>query len=224
MTLVVRPHPSEGHEAWDAAAAGCGNVVVAFEGSVVPWLVGARALIHNGCTTAVEAAVLGTPSLAYRPVTSDSFDNPLPNGLSIECFDDVSLLAALDGVLANGPRPLDEKQTATLEFFVTGMSGKLACEHIVEALEATGLGTGSGKPAGPLARLQAERLRYGSALKRIIGHFYARGRNRQAYRVRKFPELDPELVTGRIDRFRSVLGRFGGRSVRRADRNLFVFN
>jgi len=57
LALVVRPHPSERHEPWLDAVSGAPNASVAFEGSVVPWIAAARALIHNGCTSAVEAAV-----------------------------------------------------------------------------------------------------------------------------------------------------------------------
>ena len=57
LALVVRPHPSERHEPWLDAVSGASNASVAFEGSVVPWIAAARALIHNGCTSAVEAAV-----------------------------------------------------------------------------------------------------------------------------------------------------------------------
>jgi surface carbohydrate biosynthesis protein len=57
-TIVLRPHPAEGHETWKEAASGCKNVHVVNEKSVIPWLLATTALVHNGCTTAVEAAVL----------------------------------------------------------------------------------------------------------------------------------------------------------------------
>ncbi|MEO5883490.1 MAG: surface carbohydrate biosynthesis protein, partial [Caldimonas sp.] len=67
--IVLRPHPSENHEGWRHALAGCPRVEVVHEGNVVPWLMAARVLLHNGCTTAVEASVLDTPAVSFMPVS-----------------------------------------------------------------------------------------------------------------------------------------------------------
>ena len=72
--LVIRPHPSEKAATWSAAAQGLTNVHVVHEGPIAPWLMAASALIQNGCTSAVEAAILGTPAISYRPVKSNEFD------------------------------------------------------------------------------------------------------------------------------------------------------
>ncbi len=72
--IVLRPHPSENHEAWRQILAGCPQVDVVHEGNVVPWLMAARVLLHNGCTTAVEASVLETPAVSYMPVASETYD------------------------------------------------------------------------------------------------------------------------------------------------------
>src|SRR3546814_6633752 len=42
-SIVVRPHPSESHEAWLAAAGGRANVHVLHEGTIIPWLLAAEA-------------------------------------------------------------------------------------------------------------------------------------------------------------------------------------
>ncbi len=61
------------------------NAEVVFEGGVVPWLMAASCVVHNGCTSAIEARVLGTPAIAFRPVRSAACDLELPNAVSIEC-------------------------------------------------------------------------------------------------------------------------------------------
>ena len=48
-TFVLRPHPSENHEPWRQAAAGLERVHVVHEGNVIPWLLAASCLLHNGC-------------------------------------------------------------------------------------------------------------------------------------------------------------------------------
>ncbi len=86
LNLIIRPHPNEDHEPWHAAARGIANAKVVFEGGVVPWIIGAKALVHNNCTTAVELAVLGTPVLNFRPWASD-YDNELSMAFGRDCAD-----------------------------------------------------------------------------------------------------------------------------------------
>jgi hypothetical protein len=229
MTLVVRPHPSESHLPWEQALAGHDNVAIVFEGGVVPWLAGARALLHNGCTTAVEAAVLGTTSLSYMPVRSERFDNPLPNGLSIQCDTEEGLVASLLDVIRDGPRALSAEQRATLDYFVSGQRGPLASESMVAALEAQGMGYGRAgwaertRRAG-IAAAQWAATRAGAGLVRELEKFYARGRSRRANHARKFPSLTQRDLDERIARLKSTLKRFGGASARQVDQSLYVFD
>lgn len=82
-TIVVRPHPSESPLGWIRAAQGLDNVRVINEGPIGPWLLGAAAVLHNGCTTGLEAFLMDRPVFSYMPYTSVEFDLPLPNSVSI---------------------------------------------------------------------------------------------------------------------------------------------
>jgi surface carbohydrate biosynthesis protein len=223
VTLVFRPHPSESLVPWEDAVAGIGNAAVVYEGSVVPWLAGAKALVHNGCTTAVEAAVLGTPRIAYRPVTSPSFDNPLPNDLSVEAFSKDDLLAAVKNVLEEGPRPLTAEQQATLDHFLVGLSGPLAADNIVKALE-TLEPDGDGVLNRLRGPLQVAVDAYRAAVKRAVRAPFGRGAHRRTYTEHKFPTLSADAVNERVLRFQQALGRFVGAAPREVRRNLFVFD
>jgi surface carbohydrate biosynthesis protein len=84
--IVVRPHPSENHEPWKEAAKGLPNVSVIFEGTVSPWLLGADAILHWGCTTGVEGHLLGRPVVTYDSVSTPAdkdFVNTIPDSVSI---------------------------------------------------------------------------------------------------------------------------------------------
>lgn len=85
VQFVLRPHPSENRGTWDELLGDLDNVRVAAHGNVVAWLLASDGLIHNGCTTAVEAFQVERPALAFRPVRSDRFDHPLPNDISFSC-------------------------------------------------------------------------------------------------------------------------------------------
>ena len=97
-TIVVRPHPTENQDIYHEIAARCRRIRVTNEGNVVPWLMAARVLIHNGCTTGVEAFVMRVPAVSYRKTVNDYYDDGfyrLPNRLSHQCFDFEELRATL---------------------------------------------------------------------------------------------------------------------------------
>ena len=71
--IVLRPHPAEDDGRWHDLARETGNLTVVPDSEPVPWLLAARGLVHTGCTTGVEAAILGTPSIA---MITDRDDNP----------------------------------------------------------------------------------------------------------------------------------------------------
>jgi surface carbohydrate biosynthesis protein len=114
--VVVRPHPSENHQLWTDVAQGLDNVEVVNHGNVHPWVIASRALIHNGCTTAVEAAILGTPAVAFQPVTDEIYDMILPNSLSHHAHDlkdvEKTVRAIVDGALGVRDDPEVEETLA----------------------------------------------------------------------------------------------------------------
>jgi surface carbohydrate biosynthesis protein len=64
--VIIRPHPAENLDKWRAAHAGEPRISIIREGDHVPWTAAARLLLHTGCTTGVEATLLGTPVLCLR--------------------------------------------------------------------------------------------------------------------------------------------------------------
>ncbi len=77
VNIVIRPHPTERHDVYHEIAARCSRVHVTNEGNVVPWLMATEAVLHNGCTTGLEAFVLGVPAISYRATANEDFDNGL---------------------------------------------------------------------------------------------------------------------------------------------------
>ena len=136
-TILVRPHPIESHVPWQEIASQHKNVVVAADGNVVPWLMACDALVHNGCTTAVEAAVLGTPAVAYQPVQSNQHDDNLPNALSHSALDDESLRSTLREILGGRVAALDSAESRRLvDLHIGARDGALAVDRMVEQLRA----------------------------------------------------------------------------------------
>jgi surface carbohydrate biosynthesis protein len=137
--IVVRPHPTENHEVYRKIADQCQRVHLTNEGNVVPWLMATRAVIHNGCTTGVEAYVTGTPAISYRASINETYDNGfyrLPNLMSHQCFTFEELRDKLQKILKGeiGTADGDERQRL-IDYHLAGKTGPLACERMVGVLD-----------------------------------------------------------------------------------------
>lgn len=78
--IVFRPHPTEDIDTWKFYLGGIPNVHVIREGSITAWVNNAFAVMHNGCTTALEASVIGKPVITYLP-SKRKYKNNFPNKL-----------------------------------------------------------------------------------------------------------------------------------------------
>ena len=103
-TIIIRPHPVENKSVYDQLASRFDNLKVVQEGNVIPWIRAAAAVIHNGCTTGIEAYLSDKPALAYVPVEDVryGYDALIPNELSFQCQDIAQLEQATLNLLNHG--------------------------------------------------------------------------------------------------------------------------
>lgn len=209
-TIIVRPHPSEDHDRWRDVLAGIDNVKVHADNNIIPWLLGARAVIHNACTTGVEAFLLDRLTIAYVPIVHEVFNRLtyLPNAISTVCatVDDVIVAAraASEGKPPDA-RDLAEKRDLIVRH-VANASGTLAAERIVGMLldmhEAAGLpDPGSLRLAG--ARLRSAARKTAARARRA----FRRDTVLTTYMNQKFPSLTVEEVQAVMDRLAAVRKR-----------------
>ena len=159
--IVVRPHPCENHDTWRKTAASLPNVAVACDGSVIPWLLAARAVIHNGCTTGVEGYLLGRHVIAYQPVKSD-YDMYLPNCVSHCATTMPELVAATQLGLSGAPPYSSEEAQKAIATYLHAVDGS-SSDQIVEHLWAHRAAPPSGRVASWVCgiRRQIRRLQTG---------------------------------------------------------------
>lgn len=94
--FVLRPHPAEDPEIYRVLLAGFPNVSVEWRGDVGSWIRRCRALIHNGCTTAVQAQFAKKPVISYIPHGETDGPTPgLPNLIGERCETVDAVIAAL---------------------------------------------------------------------------------------------------------------------------------
>jgi surface carbohydrate biosynthesis protein len=137
--IIVRPHPTENQQVYKDIANGCQRVKVTNKGNVVPWLMATDVVIHNGCTTGVEAFMMDVPAVSYRAEIDETYDMGfyrLPNLISHQCFDVGQLQETLTKIIkgelgaANG-----DDRRALVKQYLAAQEGPLACERIVDVIE-----------------------------------------------------------------------------------------
>jgi len=208
--IVVRPHPTENQEIYRQIAARCERVEVTNDGNVVPWLMAARALIHNGCTTGVEAYVMGVPAISYRATVNENYDYGfyrLPNLLSHQCFDLEELSRTLGKILAGelGAAGGDERELLARQY-LAALDGPLACERILDVCEKIIEGPLERSKRALFDRWTGYCMATMRTLKRQIKARLPRARKKPEFHRHRYPEVSLEEMLDRILRFRQVLG------------------
>jgi surface carbohydrate biosynthesis protein len=209
-TIVVRPHPTENHAAYCEIAARWERVRVTNAGNVVPWLLAAKVLVHNGCTTGVEAYVMGVPAITYRPSVNEYYDNDfyrLPNSLSHQSFNFEELATTVARILAGELGAADgQKRRLLIDRHLSAQDGSLACERIVAVLEKMMEGSSElPKPPlyhRPIGRTVANGRRL---LKRLLGYL-PNSHNRPEFQRHRYPGISLDALAKKIGRIQQILG------------------
>ncbi len=224
LKIVIRPHPSESHESWREAAGGAPNVDILYEGHVYPWLMASEVMIHSGCTTGMEGYMLERPVISYMPVSSEQSEDNLPNRLSHRVYTYDDLIDATKAYLS-GKR--QAKLTAALdelvEPYILCQEDRTASDEIADLLDHD---------------LSARPVNGGALLDRLIGWGSAQGRlikkridqanpqhkSNLAFDYHRFPVIPLSKVSGGVDRFRNLLGRFDNVRATELRQNVFLIS
>ena len=217
-TIVVRPHPSENQDLWKNRAADCPNVVVRHEGNIAPWLIAARAVVHNGCTTAIEAGLIGKEAIAYQPVSSEEFDIHRPNQVSRR----VTSFEELCGAIASSWDKGTQVDSALFDDWVAPRGNDLYAERIIGLIQDLEQSGALEPHVGPYTRLvgriRAARRRKGKQKARDKAAHVAR------YDAHRFQPLTVEEVQSIIRRLSGCLHRFEGVQVTELKRDIFCLS
>jgi surface carbohydrate biosynthesis protein len=209
-TIVVRPHPTENQEIYQKIAARCQRVQVTNEGNVVPWLMAAKVLIHNGCTTGVEAYVMRVPAVSYRKTVNDYYDDgfyKLPNRLSYQCFDFEELRTTLERILLGEFEAADgEDRNALIDYFLAGREGPLACERMVDVLDRFAEQMSQSPGPGPWIWLSSWYKATRRRVKKAYRAWQPGSLKSSEFERHRYPGITADELAERIARFQEVLG------------------
>ena len=209
-TIVVRPHPTEKHDVYHEIAARCERVQVTNEGNVIPWLMAAKALIHNGCTTGVEAYVMRVPAISYRATVNDYYDYgfyQLPNRLSHQCLNFEQLRATLMKILAGELGAVDGNESNLLmDHHLAATNGPLACERIVDVIEKISAEYSRMQEPTLIHRMNGWSVATTRRFVKKLLSYLPDSHNRPEFHRHRYPGTSLDEVRERVSRIKKALG------------------
>jgi surface carbohydrate biosynthesis protein len=225
LTIVVRPHPIEDHAIYHKIASQCQRVRVNNSGNVIPWLLAAKVLVHNSCTTGLEAYALGVPALSYRARIDEHYDYGfyrLPNLLSHECFDFEQVRASIEKILAGelGGAGGVERQEL-IDHYLAALDGPLACQRIVDVLEEVAAEVSERPLPSRLERLSGGFAAEWRHLSKRLQSLIPETVNRPEIHQHRFPDLSLDDVRTRASRLRDFLGHDAEFNLERLSSEIF---
>ncbi|MDC0859214.1 hypothetical protein OAP45_00075 [Candidatus Pelagibacter sp.] len=138
--IVLRPHPTESIECWQILLGKIPNVHIIKEGPISAWINNAFAVMHNGCTTAIETVVSQKPLITYNPFDPPIAVGKLANKLGYE-VKSLNKLTSTVNLIFNKNHLSDQKniQTKSLEIISKKIyfdADELAAYKIVKIWES----------------------------------------------------------------------------------------
>jgi surface carbohydrate biosynthesis protein len=138
-TIVVRPHQGERLETWREVFQDDPKIQILRQSSHLGWLLGASIMLNTGCTTGVEAAVMGCPVLNIlpeqeRPFLRGALLSDVVNRTAVGAREAARITA--DVLKGNMATLLDgaEERATLLDAHYAATQGKFAHEAFAETL------------------------------------------------------------------------------------------
>ena len=134
--IILRPHPAENIETLKIMFQNYKNIFVMKNFAVNPWLVNASIIIHSGCTTGMEAVIMGKKVLSYQPKISLDYPDTIPDKVSQVVHTEDELFSVIDSLRdLNKGNALSDNKELMLKDYVEIDFNKTSCEKILEKIQ-----------------------------------------------------------------------------------------
>lgn len=223
-TIIIRPHPSESEREWCEIVADLPGVEVTREGNALEWIIASDVIIHSTCTTGIEAYLLGVPTIAYRPVTSDLYESYLPNAVSVNVFSFNEFKTVLTDVLSGSDSDkyifnADAGRNAAR--YISHIDGKMSSTCIVNELSKIDISYGDNWVdylfRGYQVVMEKLRISWNS-----LRQSSSSQKNARLYDRQKFSGISNGEMNQLLDLFTKTTGRFVDIRIQERSSNCFV--
>jgi surface carbohydrate biosynthesis protein len=193
--IVLRPHPSEVGENWQAWTKGFPNLSILREGSSLPWIMAARVLVHTNCTTGVEAIALDRPAVCLIPADNPAHKRYLANLVNPVVRTTEEAVAAIGRLLADPGACYDLQMVARFRSSMSYDGARLGAEQVISSIEELADVHGGWRPSP--ASVSAWQPRPG----------YRWHQPDKNVRGALFPDIDLATIAARLNQFGRILGK-----------------
>lgn len=213
VQFVLRPHPFENIRSYDALAE-LPNFHVRQDGTSLEWISGASLLIHQNCSTAIEATML-----KVEPLSMEWFNTPclrldaatrVSRGAESEAVLIELVQQGLEGRLCPVPKETEQFRQQIISDLFTAVDGANSSRVTTAVLDAIAAARGGNRRASALER-PSLRGTVVDAVRRVLGH-KANAALRRSYsgpeneRRRLGKAFEPELVNSVLQRVCAASG------------------
>ena len=204
--IILRPHPEENIYFWKNFLIGLSNVKVIYEGSISHWVANSFAVMHNGCTTAIEASLSKKPVVSYIPFKAKN-SRHLANDLGYKATSNLELSNIIDNLYKDFKLKnkkivnksiskilskkifIDEKEFAALKMIKAWES--ISDESLIKLNNWT------------LYMFSLKVMKFNGILSRFLKKFFRR--NSIIKENYKFPPFNSEKITKKITELEKIL-------------------
>ena len=219
--IIIRPHPWEGEEAWAGFLGEISNVHITKKGGFHHWINNAELVIHNGCTTGIEAAISRVPVIAYCPKELPNEYN-IPNEVSYKVFEEKQLIKTVGYVLDNKKLPEKFNYDESLKIInnrFDNLTGPLAVDRIVDEWEK--LDNGSLSESNNYLKIKL--IANIHVLRRFAGRIFYKIISNRKNNLVKIPPIKKSELFSIIDRYKRTLDRFHNLNIKLiGDRHVLI--
>ena len=219
INFVLRPHPSENIDFWLELLKNHPNTYVINSGNVIPWILASKALILNGCTTAIEASILDKPTLGYHPISNLEVDDVLPKALSDVSITNEQLYEKIEAVLTNNYK-LGAANKIILSQHLANLTGDLAVDQIVNVLDES-YANDIFSPPNKLSRIKGTLHNETRTMVKKLNSARKSHRNSTEYHNHRFPAITTDYIQERVTRLDNLTNRFHNIHISRISDHIF---
>lgn len=206
--IVLRPHPEEDVEAWKIFLENIPNTHVIRQDSITAWIKNAFAVMHNGCTTALETTVSGKPLLTFDPFSVES-SQEIFNTLGYNIKTKEQLLIKANDIFnsskTNNQKKIEAKISEKISHKLYIDNRELAAEKILKIWDSLNDTSLSKSNNWAKFYLLIKFIKITRVSRNILGKLFPK-KFKHISENYKFPSFDENDIRKRVDRLQSLLG------------------
>ena len=201
--IVLRPHPRDDLKAWKSFLEDIPNVNIIKKDSITVWIKNAFAIMHNGCTSAIEATITGKPVLTYSPFEM-KYSHKIPNTTGYNLRSKEELLMNANNIFNEKDK---EKEITISELISKKLyidNDNLAADKIIKVWEGLDDGKLSHYNNWAYVHFVIKIIHLKRAFLKIFHKLFL-NKFKTSKINHKFPKLNNKDICARVDRLQKLL-------------------